>query len=57
MAALACRDYGFECTYGVEGSEDEVVEKFRDHMEEEHGIEYAREAILQFVVRKQQQRN
>ncbi len=53
MASLTCRDYGFECDYVVEGEVDYVVDRFRDHMEMEHGIEYAREAILQFVMRKQ----
>ena len=56
MIRLMCRDYGFDCDYVAEGQEDEVVDKFRDHMESEHGIEYSREAILQFVMRKQNQR-
>lgn len=52
MVRLSCRDYGFECDYYAEGEEDQVVEKFREHMEIEHGIEYSREGILQFVQRK-----
>lgn len=53
MANLTCKDYGFECGYVTEGEEGDVVDSFRDHMETEHGIEYSREAILQFVMRKQ----
>ena len=53
VANLTCRDYGFECNYVTEGEEGDVVDSFRDHMETEHGIEYSREAILQFVMRKQ----
>lgn len=53
MAKLVCRDYGFECDYVTEGSEADVVENFREHMETEHGIDYSREAIVQFVLRKQ----
>ncbi len=52
LAKLICREYGFDCDYVVEGEEDEVIAKFRDHMEMVHGIEYAYEAIQQFVLRK-----
>ncbi len=53
MIRLACRDYGFECDYSIEGEQDYVVENFREHMETMHGIEYSREAVVQFVLRKQ----
>lgn len=53
MTTLICRDYGFECEYKIDGDEDKVVESFREHMETEHGIEYSKEAIMQFVLRKQ----
>ena len=53
MVRLRCRDYGFECDYEVEGEMEQIVESFRDHMEEEHGIDYSREAVVQFVLRKQ----
>ena len=52
MPELMCRDYGFDCNYKVSGDVDKVADSFRDHMESEHGIEYTREAILQFIKRK-----
>lgn len=52
MAKLVCREYGFECDYIIEGPEDKVIEGFKIHMEEKHGIEYSYEAIQQFVMRK-----
>ncbi len=53
MTALACIDYGFECDFVTQGDVEKMVEEFRVHMEEEHGIEYSAEAIMQFVMRKQ----
>ena len=53
MAELKCRDYGFDCDYVVSGEVEEVIEKFRVHMEDEHGIDYSKEAVMQFLLRKQ----
>ena len=53
MAELKCIDYGFECDYVASGEIEEVIQKFRDHTEEEHGIDYSKEAIMQFLLRKQ----
>ncbi len=53
MTALACIDYGFECDFVTQGDVEKIVEEFRVHMEEEHGIGYSAEAIMQFVMRKQ----
>ena len=49
---LLCSDYGFECDFEVEGQTDEVVTKFGQHTHEEHGIEYPKEALMQFIMRK-----
>ncbi len=49
---LLCSDYGFECDFEVEGQTDEVVTKFGRHTYEEHGIEYPKEALMQFIMRK-----
>ena len=46
-------DYGFECDFIAEGEIEEVIEGFRAHMDEEHGIDYSKEAIMQFILRKQ----
>ena len=52
MVKLKARDYGFEDDFVAEGEVEEVVEAFRNHMEEEHGIDYSKEAIMQFLLRK-----
>ena len=46
-------DYGFECDFVAEGEIEEVIASFRSHTEEEHGIDYSKEAIMQFLLRKQ----
>ena len=53
MAELKCRDYGFECDFVASGEMEAVIEHFRNHTEEEHGIDYSKEAIMQFLLRKQ----
>ncbi len=53
MAKLKCNDYGFECDFITEGEIEKVIEDFRNHTNEEHGIDYSKEAIMQFLLRKQ----
>ena len=53
MAELKCRDYGFECDFVSSGEMEEVIEEFRKHTDDEHGIDYSKEAIMQFLLRKQ----
>ncbi len=53
MAILKCNDYGFECDFITEGEMDTVIDEFRKHTDEEHGIDYSKEAIMQFLLRKQ----
>ena len=53
MAKLKCMDYGFECDYIAEGEMEQVIEDFRKHTDEEHGIDYSKEAVMQFLLRKQ----
>lgn len=53
MIKLSCRDYGFECEFVAEGEDAQaVIEKFGKHTNEEHGIEYSKEALMQFVIRQ-----
>jgi predicted small metal-binding protein len=52
MAKLVCSDYGFECDFQVEGEIELVIEEFGKHTTEEHGIEYSKEALMQFILRK-----
>lgn len=53
MAMIMCRDYGFECDFVAEGETEKVIEDFRNHAENEHGIDYTVEAVKQILIRKQ----
>ncbi len=56
LAKLVCMDYGFECSFVEEGNDiSEVIEKFGKHTLDEHGIEYSKEAIMQFIIRQDNQ--
>ena len=53
MARLRCQDYGFECKFVAEGIVTaQVLDEFRKHTEDEHGIEYSKEALMQFIIRQ-----
>jgi len=52
LTKLACNDYGFECDFVAEGKIESVIEEFGIHTEEEHGIDYSKEAIMQVILRK-----
>ena len=52
MAKLRCSDYGFECDFVSEGEIEEVIEIFGKHTDEEHGIDYSKEALMQFILRQ-----
>ena len=52
MARLRCSDYGYECDFVSEGEMEEVIEEFGKHTEEEHGIDYSKEALMQFILRQ-----
>jgi predicted small metal-binding protein len=49
---LRCSDYGFECDFEVQGEVELVMNQFGRHTDEEHGIEYTKEALMQFILRK-----
>jgi predicted small metal-binding protein len=52
MAKLRCSDYGYECDFISEGEMEEVIQEFGKHTEEEHGIDYSKEALMQFILRQ-----
>ena len=52
MARLRCSDYGFDCDFVAEGEVENVIEAFGAHTEEEHGIDYSRESLMQFILRQ-----
>lgn len=50
---LSCRDYGFECDFESKGDDiPAVIENFGKHTDEVHGIEYSKEALMQFIIRR-----
>jgi predicted small metal-binding protein len=50
---LVCRDYGFECGFEISGNKSlTLIKKLRDHFENEHGIDYSVDAIIQMLVNK-----
>jgi len=53
MAKLKCKDYGFECDYVSEGEIEHVINDFRTHTDDIHGIDYSKEAVMQMLLRKQ----
>ncbi len=53
MIKLVCRDYGFECEFVASGNDaKQVADDYGKHSSEEHGIEYSKEALMQFITRK-----
>lgn len=52
MARLRCSDYGYECDFISEGEMEKVIQEFGKHTEEEHGIDYSKEALMQFILRQ-----
>ena len=55
MVKLICRDYGFDCDFIAEGDDvAKVTEEYGEHSYDEHGIEYSKEDLMQFILRKQE---
>ena len=53
MTTLVCRDYGFDCDFIAKGEDTaKVIAEYSKHSEEEHGIEYSKESLMQFILRK-----
>ncbi len=50
MAKFVCRDYGYDCDFTAEGTNEEVSAAFRIHTEEEHGIDYSKETLTKFML-------
>lgn len=54
MVKLSCKDYGFDCEFEIEGNDaSKVIEEYGKYSCDEHGIEYSKEALTQFILRKQ----
>ena len=53
MPKLKCIDYGFECDFEIDGEQEKVIKDFRAHTEGVQGIDYSKEPVMQFLLRKQ----
>jgi len=53
MPMLVCKDYGFECDFIARGDDTaRVIMEYSKHSIDEHGIEYSKEALMHFILRK-----
>jgi len=52
ITKLKCRDYGFDCDFLVQGDIEQVIIEFGKHSDIEHGIDYSKQALMQFILRK-----
>jgi len=54
MAKLCCVDYGFECAFAAESDDaSKMIDDFAKHTSDQHGIEYSKEVLMQFMLRKE----
>lgn len=50
---LRCEDYGFECEFMIDEEKSvALIEKLRNHFEEEHGIDYTMGAVTQMITNR-----
>ena len=50
---LDCKDYGFECDFALEGEQSlSLIEKLKEHFDQEHGIDYTIDALIQMIVNR-----
>ena len=53
VSKLVCKDYGFDCEFVVENEDNSlVIAGFGKHVDEEHGIEYTKDVLMQVILRK-----
>ena len=53
MVSIRCDDYGFDCDFVSLGEIEVVVFDYWQHMNNAHGIDYSKEVVTQFLLRKQ----
>ena len=50
---IRCSDYGYECNLALdEELTVGLIEKLRNHFEEEHGLDYTIEAVTQMITNR-----
>jgi len=50
MTKLKCQDYGFECSFIIEGDSEQIIKEFGDHMNQIHGIDYQKEVLMKMLL-------
>lgn len=52
-AKVRCHDYGFDCEFVLdEEASGSMIQKLRDHFEDEHGIDYTIETVKQMLTNR-----
>lgn len=51
MVKLSCSNYGYDCDFIADGNTDDVTSQFKNHTLNEHGIDYSKETLMQFIMR------
>ncbi len=57
MVILRCSEYGFVCEFKTKGDTEKIIDEFKIHMNDEHGIDYSNESLQLVVLRKNQGKN
>jgi len=53
MTKLCCVDYGFECAFTAESDDvSKMIDDFAKHTSDQHGIEYSKDVLMRFMLRK-----
>ena len=52
MANIRCGDYGYDCSYVINNTIENVVVDYWEHMKNEHGIDYAQGRIVEMIKKK-----
>ena len=52
MANIRCGDYGYDCSYVINNTIENVVVDYWEHMKNEHGIDYAKGRIVEMIKKK-----
>ena len=52
VVTIRCEECGFDCEFATTGNVEKVVFDYWQHMNNEHGIEYAPETLDKYVLKK-----
>ena len=52
ITVLKCRDYGFKCNFTTRGDIEQVIIEFGKHTKVEHGDDYSKKELMQYILKK-----